>query len=401
MNTRVESGSKEFIALMAILMSVVSISIDAMLPALGTIGRELHTDHPNQAQYIISSIFIGMALGQLVCGPLSDALGRKKILYGGLILYFAGSIICLLSENINTMLAGRFIQGLGVSGPYISCMSIIRDKFSGRPMAKVMSLVMMIFIMAPVVAPALGQGIILLLSWQYIFVLYIVYALGVMLWIYLRLDETLPVSQRIPFRISTLISGTKTVISNRQCMTYTICMGCMFGALIGDLNSAQQIFQIQFGVGEMFVVYFGLQALAFGVSSHINSKLVEKLGMRHICGRALSIMAISSIVFFGVHFFFPIQFWMFFIYGVVVLFCVGLLFGNLNALAMEPMGHIAGIASAIIGAISNAIAIPLGTIIGQMYDGTLMPMVSGFSILSFSALLIMLFGDRKLEGHIP
>ncbi len=396
-----ESGSKEFIALMAVLMSVVSISIDAMLPALGTIGQALHTAHPNQAQYIISSIFIGMAIGQLICGPLSDALGRKKILYGGLILYLAGSVICLTSGNIDMMLAGRFIQGLGVSGPYISCMSIIRDKFSGRPMARVMSLVMMIFIMAPVVAPALGQGIIIFLSWQYIFVLYIFYAIAVMLWIYFRLDETLPVSQRVPFSVSTIISGTKAVISNRQAMTYTICMGCMFGALIGDLNSAQQIFQVQFGVGEMFVVYFGLQAMAFGVSSHINSKLVEKLGMRHICGQALALMAMVSIIFLGINFLFPIQFWMFFVYGLIVLFCVGLLFGNLNALAMEPMGHIAGIAAAIIGAISNVIAIPLGTIIGQMYDGTLMPMITGFSILSFSALLIMLLGDRELKGHIP
>lgn len=401
MEQRIGSGSKEFIALMAVLMSVVSISIDAMLPALATIGQALNTTDPNQPQYIISSIFIGMAIGQLICGPLSDALGRKKILYGGLILYFLGSIICLLSSNIQTMLAGRFIQGLGVSGPYISCMSIIRDKFSGRPMARVMSLVMMIFIMAPVIAPALGQGIIMILSWQYIFVLYIVYALGVMLWIYLRLDETLPPAHRIPFRFATIIAGTKEVVSNRQTMTYTICMGCMFGALIGDLNSAQQIFQVQFGVGEMFVVYFGLQAMAFGLSSHMNSKLVEKLGMRFLCGRALALMAFASIIFLITHYIMPIQFWMFFVYGVIVLFCVGLLFGNLNALALEPMGHIAGIASAIIGALSNVVAIPLGTLIGQMYNGTLMPMVTGFSILSFAALLIMLIGDRKLEGHIP
>jgi DHA1 family bicyclomycin/chloramphenicol resistance-like MFS transporter len=158
---------------------------------------------------------------------------------------------------------------------------------------------------------------------------------------------------------------------------------------------------VQFGVGEMFVVYFGLQALAFGLSSHMNSKLVEKLGMRFICGRALALMVFSSIIFLIAHYIMPIQFWMFFVYGVIVLFCVGLLFGNLNALALEPMGHIAGIASAIIGAVSNVIAIPLGTIIGQMYDGTLMPMVTGFSVLSFAALLIMLVGDRKLEGHMP
>lgn len=381
---------KEFIVMMAVLMSVVAISIDAMLPALGVIGKALEITHPNQAQYIISSIFIGMAIGQLICGPLSDALGRKKVLYGGLSLYLAGSAICLASTNIGIMLIGRFIQGLGVAGPYISCMSIIRDKFSGRLMAKVMSLVMMIFIMIPVIAPALGQTIIMLSSWQYIFVLYIFYALGIMAWITFRLEETLPPQQRVPFRLSTIIAGTKTVLTNRQTIAYTTCMGCMFGALIGDLNSAQQIFQVQFGVGEMFVVYFGLQALAFGVSSLMNSRWVERLGMRYICLRALTVMSASSIIFLAIHFIVPIQFWMFFVYGVILLLCVGLLFGNLNALALEPMGHIAGIASAIIGALSNFIAIPIGTVIGQLYDGTLIPMVTGFSILGISALVIMI-----------
>lgn len=400
MTEKAESTSKEFIALMAILMSVVSISIDAMLPALGTIGDALKATHPNQPQYIISSIFIGMAIGQLICGPLSDALGRKKVLYGGLALYLAGSVICLMAKNIDIMLAGRFIQGLGVAGPYICCMSIIRDKFNGRPMAKVMSLVMMIFIMVPVVAPAIGQTIVMFLSWQYIFVLYIIYALVVMLWINIRLEETLAPADRIPFRISTIIAGTKTVIKNRQAMTYTICMGCMFGALIGDLNSARQIFQEQFGVGEMFVVYFGLQALAFGVSSHMNSKWVERLGMRYLCVRGLTAMTVSSAIFLAAHFVVPIEFWMFFLYGAVLLFCVGLLFGNLNALALEPMGHIAGIASAIIGALSNLIAIPVGTIIGQMYNGTLLPIVTGFTILGISAILVMLIGDRQLKGHL-
>ncbi len=391
------SVPKEFIVMMAILMSVVAISIDAMLPALGVIGEALKTTHPNQAQYIISSIFIGMAIGQLICGPLSDALGRKKILYGGLSIYLVGSVICLVADNIEIMLTGRFIQGLGVAGPYISCMSIIRDKFSGRPMAKVMSLVMMIFIMVPVIAPALGQTIVMLSSWQYIFVLYIVYAIGIMAWITFRLEETLPQQQRIQFRLYNIIAATKTVLTNKQTVAYTACMGCMFGALIGDLNSARQIFQIQFGVGEMFVVYFGLQALAFGVSSLMNSRWVERLGMRYICLRALIIMSVSSVVFLAIHFIMPIQFWMFFVYGVILLFCVGLLFGNLNALALEPMGHIAGIASAIIGALSNAIAIPLGTIIGQLYDGTLIPMVTGFSILGITALFIMVLGDKEYK----
>lgn len=336
MNTHIPHPpvSKEFIALMAILMSVVAISIDAMLPALGIIGEALGVTHPNQAQYIISAIFIGMAVGQLICGPLSDALGRKKILYGGLSLYLAGSVVCLASSTLELMLVGRVIQGLGVAGPYVSCMSIIRDRFSGRPMARVMSLVMMIFIMVPVIAPAIGQTIVSLFSWQAIFVMYIVYALGIMAWIAFRLQETLHPQDRIPFRLATILSGTKTVLTNRKTVCYTLCMGFMFGALIGDLNSAQQIFQVQFGVGEMFVVYFGLQALAFGASSLLNARMVERLGMRYICQRALAVMVGASLIFLVMHFLMPITFAMFFIYGVVSLFCVGLLFGNLNALAM-------------------------------------------------------------------
>lgn len=391
MNTAIESytASKEFIVLMAVLMSVVAISIDAMLPALGVIGEALNVSHANQAQYIISSIFAGMCVGQLISGPLSDALGRKKVLYGSLALYLVGSAICLGASTIEVMLAGRFVQGLGVSGPYVSCMSIVRDKFSGRQMARVMSLVMMIFIMVPVIAPALGQSILAVSSWQAIFVLYLIYALAVMAWITFRLEETLAPEHRIPFSLANIIGGARTVLSNRQTVGYTLCMGCIFGALIGDLNSAQQVFQGQFGVGKMFVVYFGLQALAFGASSMLNARWVEKLGMRYICQRALAVMTVSSVLFLALHFVMPIHFWMFFLYGVVLLFCVGLLFGNLNALALEPMGHMAGIATAIIGAVSTAIAITLGTFIGQMYDGTLIPLLCGFAGLGMLAWFFM------------
>jgi MFS transporter, DHA1 family, multidrug resistance protein len=388
------TASKEFITLMAMLMSVVAISIDAMLPTLGIIGEALHVTHPNQSQYIISSIFVGMALGQLICGPLSDALGRKRLLYGTLALYLVGSVICLFSKTLEMMLFGRFVQGLGVAGPYISCMSIIRDKFSGRMMARIMSLVMMIFIMVPVVAPAIGQAIVLMLPWYYIFVLYIIYALAAFVWSWLRLEETLPPQYRTPFTRKTIMAGTKTVLTNARTVGYTVCMGCCFGALIGDLNSARQIFQIQYGVGEMFVVYFGLQALAFGASSLMNSRWVERLGMRYICARALMVMVITSAIFLALHMFIPITFPMFFFYGVIELFCIGLLFGNLNALALEPMGHIAGIASAIIGALSNLIAIIFGTLIGQMYDGSLLPLLTGFTVLGIIAWLIMVAIDN-------
>ncbi len=387
------AGSKEFIALMAILMSVVAISIDAMLPALGIIGQDLGVENPNKMQLVIGLIFAGMAVGQMINGPISDALGRKKVLYIGLVFYLIGSFICLLSSNIETMLFGRFIQGFGASGPYISIMSIVRDRYSGRAMAKIMSLVMTIFIMVPVVAPAIGQGILFIASWHYIFALYIVYALLVGGWIFFRLEETLPKESRIPYKISNVTNGIKTVLSNRVTRNYTLSIGCIFGALVGDLTTVQQVFHGKYQVGDMFAVYFGLQALAFGVSSFANSQLVERLGMRYLCLWANAIIIIISIIFLIISNIIGSPFWLYFLYGVFLLFSVGVLFGNLNALAMEPMGHIAGMASAIIGATSSIIGIVFGTIIGQMYNGSLTPIVLGFLILGSISFVII-----KLES---
>ncbi|WP_438863853.1 multidrug effflux MFS transporter [Neptunicella sp.] len=382
-------GNKEFIALMAIMMSVVAISIDALLPALGIIGRDLQVSHPNQAQFIISAIFIGLALGQLVSGPLSDAIGRKKVLFVGLTLYLFGSVICVTAGSIEVMLTGRFIQGLGVSGPYLSVMSIVRDKYSGAAMAKIMSLVMMVFMTVPILAPALGQLILAFASWQTIFTLYIVYAIGIGTWAWLRLEETLHPENVVPFRVSNIINGTITVLSNKTTLCYTVVMGCIFGALIGDLNSIPQVFQVQYAVGDMFALYFGLQAFGLGVSSFINSQLVERFGMRKLCLIGAAIISGTSAILFIYSYFQDPPFFVFFAYGAVILFCFGIMFGNLNAIALEPMGHIAGLAAAIVGALSSVLGIALGTYIGQLYNGTIVPLVLGFMLLGALAFIIM------------
>lgn len=389
-----QAGSKEFIVLMAAMMSIVAISIDAMLPALGIIGQDLQVAHINHTQYIISSIFAGMAIGQLICGPLSDAIGRKNILYCSLALYLAGTIACAMADSIAVMLAGRFIQGLGVAGPYISCMSIVRDKFSGRAMARVMSLVMMIFIMVPAIAPALGQGILFAASWHAIFIFYIFYALAILIWITFRLEETLPPQKRIPFKASAIANGFRMVIGNRTTLSYMVCAGLIFGSLIGYLNSCQQIFQNQFGVGDKFALYFGMLALVFGVSSLANARLVEKHGMRYLCMRATLAIIAASAIFVGLHFVTTVTLPMFLLYAAAVFFAFGLLFGNLNALAMEPMGAIAGIAAAIIGSTSSILSMVLGTAIGQLYNNSLLPIGAGFLVLATVALAIMLFEQR-------
>lgn len=379
---------------MALLMSVVAISIDALLPALGMIATDLQLANPNHAQYIIGALFIGMAFGQLVCGPFSDALGRKKVLYIGILLYLAGSVICFAAQDFYLILAGRFVQGLGVSAPYVSAISVVRDKYSGRAMARVMSVVMMIFIMVPAIAPSLGQAIVLYTSWRSVFVLYILYAIIVAGWIFLRLEETLPPEKRIPFHVKNIVGGFLQVFRNRLTMCYTLCMGLCFGSFIGYLNSSQQIFQVQFATGKMFTVYFGLLALILGFASLMNARFVERLGMHYICIWSFVCIIFSSVVFLGINLIVDVQLWMFLIYAALLFFSFGLIFGNVNALAMEPMGHIAGIASAIIGSLSSVISITLGAIIGQLYNGTLIPVVTGFTVLGIIALAIMIYTKK-------
>ncbi len=385
--------TKEFIVLMALLMSIVALSIDALLPALSYVSDDLNVTNRNHAQYLIGFIFIGMAMGQLVAGPLSDALGRKKVLYSGIALFLTGSLISFFADTLPLMLAGRFIQGLGVAGPYISSVSIVRDKYSGRTMAKVMSIIMMIFIMVPAIAPSFGEGIMFIASWRYIFILYIVYAALVALWISLRLEETLPAERRIPLSLANLVHGFKEVVGNRVTLSYTICMGIIFGSFLGYLNSSQQIFQEQFGAGKMFSVYFGLLALVLGSASLLNSRFVEKLGMAYICRRAVFSITLASGVFLALHAVADIELWMFLAYAVVMFFSFGLVFGNFNALAMEPMGHIAGMASAIIGAMSSVISMSLGSYIGQLYNNTLVPIATGFLVLGIIASLIMAYAE--------
>lgn len=382
-------SSKEFTLLMALLMSIVAISIDALLPALGIIGGELGVTNPNHTQLIIGFIFAGMAIGQLIAGPMSDALGRKPILYTGIGLYLVGSVYCYFATNFDALLLGRAIQGLGVAGPYVTATSVVRDKYAGRDMARVMSLIMMIFILVPAIAPSLGQALLHIAEWRSIFLLYIGYSIGIGIWIALRLDETLPPTKRIALKPIAFLEGFREVVSNRTTMMYMVAMGLCFGSFIGYLGASQQIFQDQFGVGEDFALYFGGLALVLGVASLANSKFVGKYGMRFICTRAMGAIVIASAAFYGLHFVVAITLWWFVAYAAILFFAFGLMFGNLNAIAMEPMGHIAGMASAIMGACSSIISLGLGTLIGQMYDGTLKPITLGFLVLGTFTLLLM------------
>ena len=393
---------RKFALLMALLMSIVSFSIDALLPALGEIGRVFHLVDHNQSQWVIIAIFAGMTIGQLIAGPLSDAVGRKRILFTGIVIYFLGSLLCLTTQSFEWFLVGRFIQGIGVSGPYVATISIVRDKYSGEQMARIMSLIMMVFMVAPAVAPSLGQLIIHFFGWRDIFILYIVYALAVGAWVVLRLEETLTAENRLPMKLQSFKHGFKEVVSNKTTMSYLLCAGFCFGGFIGYLGTSQQIFMQQFGkTGQEFSAYFAVLAGVMGVASFTNSKIVMKFGMRPICMYGFLGLSLISLLFLIIQLTgISISFWMFMLYACVLFLLFGVLFGNLNAIAMEPMGHVAGMASAIIGASSSILSLILASVIGQLYNGTLIPMVCGFMVLCGLAYAITLYENRLAKSPV-
>lgn len=376
---------------MALMMSLVALSIDAMLPALGEIGRDLGVERENDVQLVVSFIFLGLAVGQIGYGPLSDSIGRKPALLAGLGLYMAGCVLSLLAQSFPVMLAGRLTQGLGVSASRIISIALIRDQYEGRLMARVMSFVMAVFILMPIVAPAMGQGVLLVASWRAIFGVFLAMAIGASVWFAIRQPETLPADRRTPFTVSRVARAFGEVLTHRTAVGYTVTLGLVFGAFVGYLSSAQQIFQEQYGLGTLFPLVFAVLALSVGVASLLNARLVMRYGMKRLSRWALWTIATLSAAFFVVSYLTaghpPL--WALVPYLLVVFFCVGVLFGNMNALAMEPLGHVAGVGAAVVGALSLLIAIAGGTVIGQSYDGTVLPLVAGFGVLAIAARAMM------------
>ncbi|MCB1531809.1 MAG: multidrug effflux MFS transporter [Alphaproteobacteria bacterium] len=388
----------EFVILMAYLTALVALSIDAILPALGLMGGDLHVIEPNHVQYVVGFIFVGMTLGQLIYGPLSDSIGRKPALFIGIALYIVGCILSWLASALPLMLLGRFVQGLGVAAPRILTMAVTRDKFHGREMAKIMSMIMGVFIMVPAIAPSIGQGIMHVVGWRKIFLFYIAAALSAGTWAYFRLPESLPVEKRREFKPRILWSALKEAATNRTTVGYTICSGLLFSSLLAYLNSAQQIFQDIFNAGDKFAMYFGMLALAIGAAFFTNSALVERYGMRPITTISCVVVILASIVFMGYNLYTEPTLLGFMIFMAISFFCLGLTFGNMGAMALEPMGHIAGMATALMGSASTAISIAIGVTIGQLYDGTLLPMAGGFLTLSTAAFFVIIWIERGIKS---
>lgn len=381
----------EFVILVSMMMALTALSIDAMLPALSQIGSDLNVQNANDRQLVVSMIFLGLAFGQLFFGPLSDKTGRKPAIYAGYSLFIAGSLLSMFSASFPMMLFGRLLQGAGVSAPRAVTLALVRDQYEGRAMARVMSFVMTVFILVPMIAPIMGQTILLFSGWRSIFGAFILLAAFTLLWFALRMPETLAAEDRAPFSLERIIGATREILRTRIALGYTVTAGLVSGAHLGYLNSAQQVFQEQYALGELFPLFFAIIAFSIGLASFLNARLVVRFGMRLLVRWALLVIFGLSIAIFGIALLSAGQppLWLFMVYLMLVFFCIGILFGNMNALAMEPLGHIAGIGAAVVGSLSTLISVLLGTMIGRSYNGTILPLVAGIGILTGLALIVV------------
>ncbi len=391
----------EFIALMAFTMSLVALSIDAMLPAFPEMTRDLQVAQANDIQLVVSMLFIGLAIGQLFYGPLSDSIGRKPAIYIGFTLFILGSLLSMAASDFSTMLAGRLLQGIGAAGRRTVAVALIRDRFHGSEMARLMSFIMTVFILVPIFAPALGQAILMVAGWRSIFGAFVVLALLTLVWLGLRQAETLAKDQRRPFTLRNVKAALLEVMKSRMAMIYMLVAGCISGAFLSYLNTSQQIFQVQYGLGTQFPLYFGVLAVAVGIASLLNSRLVMRFGMHTLANRALLLMMSLSWLFLAIVWFYgghpPL--WLFMANCLALFFCIGILFGNLNAIAMEPLGHVAGTAASVIGTTTTLLAVVLGYFIGQAYNGTLFPMAFGFvSLITVCVLLTVIIETPEHPG---
>ena len=395
--TAKKQTAAEFIVLVALLNAMVAMSIDTMLPAIGAIAAELGAIDPNARQFIITSFFAGMTLGTLIYGPWSDSIGRKPAIYAGLVLYAVGSVMCMLSTNFEMMLIGRFVQGFGAASPRIVSIAMVRDGSAGAAMAKVMSFVMTVFMLVPILAPSVGQLVLLVANWRFIFAGFLGMGIIAAIWLWQRQPETLPRERRSPLSLTALADAAREVVTHPIAMGYTVSIGCVFGSFICYLGTSQQLFADQYGQGELFAVWFGVFAIAIALAMIFNAKLVMRYGMRNLSKWALRASIVLSTLFLLVGLLMnghpPL--WMLGAYLFANFFCSGILFGNYNSIALEPMGRIAGMAAAISGALSSLIAIITGSFIGQLYDGTVIPLAAGFTVLGLVAFALTEWAERR------
>ena len=392
--SKVKLSTVELVSVLAMLSATVAFSIDAMLPAFGQIGVELSADAPNRAQLVIAAFMIGLGLGTFVTGPLSDAIGRKAVVMGGSALVVIFAMVGAVAGSLEILLIARVLQGLSSAGPRVAAMAIVRDLFAGREMAKIMSFVIFVFTLAPIFAPSIGWALMTAFGWRAIFVSFALFAVISALWVWLRLPETLKVENRRPFRAAKLIEGIREVFSHRKVVLTIAAQSLVFAILMSTLMSSQQVFEEVFAQGERFHLWFALMAALAASSNLINASLVVGFGMRAIvkwalifqCALTLFVLVVLGGGIWPADWVFPLGF----IWFTSVFYLAGFGIGNLTSIAMEPVGHMAGLAASIIAALPTIFSMAIAVPVGQAFNGTMIPLTFGVFVFAALALVLVL-----------
>ena len=389
-------SERELVALFALLTSLTALTLDAMLPAFPNIAASLGIVDYQKTQWIVSAMIFGMVFGEIIFGPLSDAIGRKKSIVLGIVIYLIGSVVALSATSITMFLVGRIIQGFGVAGPKIASRALIRDMYKGAAMARIMSFVMMVFMLVPLLAPSIGLFVLQVAEWRWIFVLLITQASIAGIWLMLRQPETLTKEKRIPLNHKRLISDVKFILSRRDVLAFILLLGAIFAGLMLHISTAQSLFQDVYDTGDRFPIFFAMLAIGSSIISFSNGKIVQRVGMLSCVTIALSVLFTASCVLLCLALFYDgvPPFVLFMGLGIIMFSCLGMVFGNVNAMAMEPLGKTAGLGASLISSLSSLIAIIFSTVIGSFYDFTATPLASGFVLFSFIALLSLKYGNR-------
>jgi MFS transporter, DHA1 family, multidrug resistance protein len=382
-------GFPEFVIVIASIMALNPLATDMMLPALPKIASTFHIVTANRPQAVLSTFLIGFGVGQFVMGPLSDRFGRRPVLVDGMALYCVASMLVVTAQSFETLLLARALQGLGTSATRVIATSIVRDCYAGRRMASVMSLAMMVFISVPIIAPSFGQAVMLLTQWRGIFIVLMLYGVLALIWSALRMPETLPISKRKSLAIRDVLGAFRQTVTNRQTLGYALAAGGVQGSLFGFVFSSQQIFTGIYKLGNYFPMAFAAIAIGIAIAGFLNARFVGRLGMRVIShGALVGFVAVAGIMLVAAKTqMLPLP--LFIVLAALMMFVFGLIFSNFTALAMEPQGHIAGTASSLYGSITTLLGIGIGTVIGQDYDGTLLPFATGFFLCALASLAVV------------
>ena len=388
-------GRKEFVVLMAALMAANALAIDAMLPALPAIGAALDVPEENRRQLVITAYLLGFGAAQIGYGPLADRFGRKRLLLASMLLYALFGALAGIAGSFALLLTARGLQGVAAAGTRVLVVAIVRDRFHGPAMAQILSLVMIVFMVVPVLAPAFGQGVLAIASWRHIFIALAAYGLILALWSGMRLTETLPPEARRPLSAGHIAEAALLTVRTRASIGNTIAATLTFGGLFAFIGSIQQIVFDVFHRPELIGIAFACIAGPMAVSSYANSRLVMRLGSRRLLVGALAAFTATALLHLGAALTAGETIWSFVLMQALTMACFGLIGANTSALAMAPLGHIAGTASSLQGLIITVGGALIGFAIGQQFNGTTVPMIAGFVVCGALALLMALWANPK------